>query len=47
MKRIKKSGQIWISAVIFITLGIVAISLILAAAIPLVGKIKDKNSSKT
>ena len=44
MKRTKKSGQIWISAVIFITLGIIAISLILAAAIPLVEKIKDKNT---
>ena len=44
MKRPKKSGQVWISAVLFITLGIVVISLILAAAIPLVNKIKDKNT---
>jgi hypothetical protein len=37
-------GQIWISAVLFISLGIVVISLILAAAIPMVNRISDKNT---
>jgi len=41
---INKKSQIWVSAVLFIALGIIAISIILAAAIPLVEKIKDKNT---
>ena len=43
-RRRKKEGAIWISTVLSLTLGIVAISLILASAIPLVGKIKDRNT---
>jgi hypothetical protein len=40
----KKEGQIWISAVLFISLGVVVISLLLAATIPMVNRITDKNT---
>lgn len=40
----KRKGQIWISAVLFISLGVIVISLILAAAIPMVNRISDKNT---
>ncbi len=39
-----KLGQIWISAVLYIAIGIVAITIILSAGVPLVNKIKDKNT---
>lgn len=39
-----KKGQIWISAVLYIALGVVAISLILTAGIPLMNKMKDRNT---
>tara|TARA_Y100000310_G_scaffold225672_1_gene227740 strand:- start:29897 stop:30445 length:549 start_codon:yes stop_codon:yes gene_type:complete len=39
-----KKGAIWVSAVLYLTLGIVAISLILGAAIPLVEKMRDRNT---
>lgn len=39
-----KRAQIWISAVIYTALGIIVIALILAAAIPVVDKLKDRNS---
>ena len=39
-----KKGVIWISAVIYIALGIVAITLILAAGLPLINSLKDKNT---
>ena len=44
MSRNKKSGQIWISAILFMSLGIIVISLILAAAIPMINRISDKNT---
>ncbi|MBI2671598.1 hypothetical protein HYX16_01560 [Candidatus Woesearchaeota archaeon] len=40
----EKNGQIWISAVLYIALGIVAITIILSAGVPLIEKIKDKNT---
>lgn len=40
----KKKGDIWVSAVLYIALGIVAISLILAAAIPAINNMKDRNT---
>lgn len=40
----ERKGQIWISAVLFISLGIIVISLVLAAAIPMVNRISDKNT---
>jgi hypothetical protein len=39
-----KNGQIWISAVLYIALGIVAITIILSAGVPVIEKIKDKNT---
>jgi hypothetical protein len=44
MSRNKKDGQIWISAILFMSLGIIVISLILAAAIPMIDRISDKNT---
>ena len=36
--------MIWISAVLYIALGIAAISLVLAAGLPLINNLKDKNT---
>ena len=38
----KKSQQTWISAVLYIALGMVVLSIILAAGMPVVNKLKDK-----
>jgi len=40
----KPRGQIWISAVLYIALGVVAISIVLSAGVPIINKIKDKNT---
>lgn len=37
-------GQIWISAVLYIAIGVVAISIVLSAGVPLINKLKDKNT---
>lgn len=39
-----KRGQIWISVVLYMALGIIALTLILTAGVPLVQKMKDKNT---
>jgi len=39
-----KKGDIWVSAVLYIALGMVLITLILSAGIPLVNKMRDKNT---
>ena len=39
-----KRGDIWISAVLYMALGIIAISLILTAGLPLIEKAKDRNT---
>jgi hypothetical protein len=39
-----KRGQIWISAVLYIAIGIIVITIILAASIPLIDKTKDRNT---
>lgn len=39
-----KKGQIWISAVLYIALGVVSITIILSAGVPVINKIKDKNT---
>ncbi len=39
-----KKGDIWISAVLYMALGIIILTLILAAGIPVVNKIKDRNT---
>jgi hypothetical protein len=41
-----KKGAIWISAVLYIALGIILISMILAAGLPAVQKMKDKYTVK-
>src|SRR3989338_6651354 len=38
-----KKGDIWISAVLYFGLGIVVLSLILAAGMPVINKLRDKN----
>ena len=37
-------GDIWISAVIYIGLGVIAITLLIAAGIPLIEKMRDRNT---
>jgi len=43
-KMTSRKSQIWVSAVLYLTLGIVAISLLLAAAIPVINKMRDRNT---
>jgi len=38
-----KKADIWISAVLYMALGIVILTIVLAAGIPIINKIKDKN----
>jgi len=38
-----KKGQIWISAVLYMALGIIVLTIILAAGVPMIQKMKDKN----
>ncbi len=40
-----KKGDIWISAVMYIALGVVVLSIILAAAMPVITKLRDKNTA--
>jgi len=40
----KKKSQIWVSAVLYIALGLVIITLILSAGVPMINKIRDKNT---
>ena len=39
-----KKGDLWVSAVLYITLGVIAIALILSAAIAFITKLKDRNT---
>lgn len=39
----KKRGSVWISAVLYFGLGIVVISILLAAGMPVINKLRDKN----
>lgn len=39
-----KQAQIWISAVLYIALGVILITIILAAGLPLIEKMKDRNT---
>ncbi len=41
---INKKGDVWVSAVLYIALGMVIITIVLAAGLPLVTKMKDKNT---
>lgn len=40
----KKKGDIWVSAVLYIALGMVVITLILSAGLPLISKMRDRNT---
>lgn len=39
-----KKGQIWISAVLYMALGVIVLTIVLAAGVPMIQKMKDKNS---
>jgi|SRR3989338_1030545 len=39
-----KKGDIWISAVLYIALGIIIITIILSAVVPLIEKLRDRNT---
>ena len=39
----KRKGQIWISAVLYMALGVIVLTIILAAGVPMIQKMKDKN----
>ena len=39
-----RRGDVWISAVIYIALGIIAMTLVIAAGVPLINKIRDRNT---
>ena len=39
-----KKSEIWVSAVLYIAVGVIVISIILSAGIPLINKIKDRNT---
>lgn len=43
MGKKKTKGVIWVSAILYVALGIIAITLILSAGLPLINKIRDKN----
>ena len=43
-KRRRKRGQIWVSTVLYVALGIVAMTLILGAGIPMITKMKERNT---
>jgi len=38
-----KKGDVWVSAVLYIALGMILITLILSAGLPLINKMRDKN----
>ncbi len=40
----KQKGQIWVSAVLYIALGMIVVTLILSAGIPLISKMRDRNT---
>ena len=44
VKKKSKKGQIWISTVLYIALGIVAITLILGAGLPMINKMRERNA---
>lgn len=39
-----KKADIWVSAVLYIALGVIVITLILAAGVPLINKMRDRNT---
>lgn len=43
-KRVRRKAQIWVSAVLYIALGVIALTLVLTAAVPLINKMRDRNT---
>lgn len=39
-----KKGDVWISAVLYMALGVIVLTIVLAAGVPMIQKMKDKNS---
>jgi hypothetical protein len=39
-----KRGQVWISAVLYMALGVIILTIVLAAGMPVINKMKDKNA---
>ncbi len=44
MKRLDKKGDVWISVVMYTAIGVIALTLILSAGLPLIQKMRDKNT---
>lgn len=44
MKKLNKKGDVWISVVLYTAIGVVALTLILSAGLPLIQKMRDKNT---
>ncbi|MFH1455919.1 MAG: hypothetical protein ABIF40_03140 [archaeon] len=40
----KKKGSLWVSAVLYLALGLVVLTLVLTAGMPMISKMKDKNT---
>lgn len=40
----RKKGDVWISAVLYMALGVIVLTIVLAAGVPMIQKMKDKNS---
>ncbi|MDP4012169.1 MAG: hypothetical protein Q8R00_01000 [Candidatus Nanoarchaeia archaeon] len=40
----RKKGDVWVGAVLYMALGVIAITVILAAGLPLIQKMKDRNT---
>ncbi|MDD4877920.1 MAG: hypothetical protein PHO02_02700 [Candidatus Nanoarchaeia archaeon] len=39
-----RKGDVWISAVLYMALGVIVLTIVLAAGVPMIQKMKDKNS---
>lgn len=44
MRQLNKKGDVWISVVMYTAIGVIALTLILAAGLPLIQKMRDKNT---
>lgn len=44
MRKLNKKGDVWISVVLYTAIGVVALTLILSAGLPLIQKMRDKNT---
>ena len=44
MENLNKKGDVWISVVMYTAIGVIALTLILSAGLPLIQKMRDKNT---